>query len=108
MKIYPDKSVVIVEIEKSTIITSSIFPDIIWLAARNLNGLSIEKCLVLKERDVTLYPDLGDFEKWNIKAVKIKQFLKYKMKNTFVLFLMDVLFCKLIDFHNFKVVLRLH
>lgn len=40
----------------------------IWLAAGNLNGLSIEKCLVLKGRNVMLYPDLGAFEKWKEKA----------------------------------------
>jgi len=68
LKIYPDKYVGIVESEKSAIIASCIVPDMIWLAAGNLNGLSIEKCQALKGRDVMLYPDLGAFEKWNKKA----------------------------------------
>ncbi|MEI8086932.1 MAG: DUF6371 domain-containing protein [Paludibacter sp.] len=74
LKIYPEKFVAIVESEKSAIIASIIFPDLIWLAAGNLNGLSIEKCQVLNGRDVTLYPDLGAFEKWNEKA----QLLNYQ------------------------------
>lgn len=73
LKIYSDKYVGIVESEKSAIIASCIVPDIIWLAAGNLNGLSIEKCLVLKGRDVMLYPDLGAFEKWSQKAVEIQK-----------------------------------
>jgi len=68
LKIYPDKYVAIVESEKSAIIASMIMPELVWLAAGNLNGLSIEKCLVLNGRDVMLYPDLGAFEKWNEKA----------------------------------------
>jgi type I restriction enzyme R subunit len=68
LTIYPDKYVGIVESEKSAIIASCIVPDIIWLAAGNLNGLSIEKCQALKDRNVILYPDLGAFAKWNEKA----------------------------------------
>jgi len=73
LKIYPDKFVAIVESEKSAIIASCIVPDMIWLAAGNINGLSVEKCQVLKSRDVMLYPDLGAFEKWSLKAVEIQK-----------------------------------
>jgi len=73
LKIYPNKCVAIVESEKSAIIASCIVPDMIWLAAGNLNGLSIEKCHVLKGRNVMLYPDLGAFEKWSIKALEIQE-----------------------------------
>jgi len=68
LKIYPDKYVAIVESEKSAIIASCIAPDMIWLAAGNINGLPIEKCQALKGREITLYPDLGAFEKWNEKS----------------------------------------
>jgi len=68
LKLYPDKPVAIVESEKSALIASAVFPDLIWLAAGNLNGLSLEKCQVLKGRNVTLFPDLGGFEKWADKA----------------------------------------
>ena len=71
LTIYPNKPVAIVESEKSALIASCIFPDLIWLAAGNLNGLSVEKCQVLKGPVVILYSDLGAFEKWNEKAKKL-------------------------------------
>ncbi len=73
LKIYPDKYIGIVESEKSAIIASCIVPDMIWLAAGNLNGLSIEKCQVFKGREIILYPDLGVYEKWSLKAIEIQK-----------------------------------
>jgi hypothetical protein len=74
LKIYSDKPVAIVESEKSALIASAVIPDLIWLAAGNLNGLSIEKTKVLKGRNITLFPDLGAFEKWNEKAQMLNSF----------------------------------
>ena len=68
LTLYPDKSVAILESEKSALIASALIPNMIWLAAGNINGLSVEKCKVLKNRNVILYPDLGAFEKWKEKA----------------------------------------
>ena len=68
LTLYPDKSVAIVESEKSAIIASALIPNMIWIAAGNINGLSVEKCKVLKNRTVILYPDLGAYEKWKEKA----------------------------------------
>ena len=79
LAIYPDKPVAIVESEKSAIIASCIVPDMVWLAAGNMNGLSIEKCRILKGRDVMLYPDLGAYEKWNIKADEIQKYINCKI-----------------------------
>jgi hypothetical protein len=72
MNTYPEKTVAIVESEKSAIISSCILPEIIWIAAGSLNGLSVEKCKVLKNRNVILYPDLGAYEKWSEKAEKLQ------------------------------------
>ena len=80
LKIYPDKQVAIVESEKSALIASAVFPNLIWLAAGNLNGLSIEKCQILKGRNVTLFPDLGGYEKWSIKVNEIKQSVNCEIK----------------------------
>lgn len=85
MKVFPDKPVAIVESEKSAIIASCIVPDMVWLAAGNLNGLSIEKCQVLKGRNVMLNPDLGAFEKWSIKTAEIKQSVKLEIKASTIL-----------------------
>ena len=85
LKIYPENPVALVESEKSAIIASAIMPDLIWLAAGNLNGLSIDKAKVLKDRNVTLFPDLGGYEKWCIKASEIKQVVKCKIKVSTIL-----------------------
>lgn len=87
LKIYPHKNVGIVESEKSAIIASCIVSDMIWLAAGNLNGLSIEKCHVLKGREIILYPDLGAFEKWSLKIAEIKE--RYNCKITISTLLED-------------------
>ena len=79
LKIYPEKPVAIVESEKSALIASAIFPDLIWIAAGNINGLSIEKCQILKGRKVMLYPDLGAIEKWSLKTVEIQNKCKCKI-----------------------------
>ena len=71
LKVNLEKTIAIVESEKSALIASAFFPDLIWLAAGNLNGLSIEKSQVLKSRNVILFPDLGAYEKWNEKAILI-------------------------------------
>lgn len=79
LKIYPEKPVAIVESEKSALIASAIFPDLIWIAAGNINGLSIEKCQILKGRKVMLYPDLGAIEKWCLKTVEIQKLYNCKI-----------------------------
>ena len=85
LKIYPEKPVAIVESEKSAIIASAVIPDSVWIAAGQLNGLSIEKAKVLKGRNVTLFPDLGGYEKWSIKATEIKQSVKCEIKVSTIL-----------------------
>lgn len=81
LKKCPDKMVAIVESEKTAIISSCLFPEYVWLAAGNLNGLTIEKSKVLRGRSVILFPDLGKklptrpipFELWKGKAAEIKR-----------------------------------
>jgi hypothetical protein len=60
--------VAIVESEKSALIASSVFPDLVLLGAGDIHGLSIEKCQVLINRNIILFPDLNAFEKWSDKA----------------------------------------
>jgi hypothetical protein len=66
------KPVVIVESEKTAIIASLYFPQYVWLACSGCHGLSDEKCKVLKGRNVTLYPDVKQFEYWSKQAKKLK------------------------------------
>ncbi|MEI6848179.1 MAG: DUF6371 domain-containing protein [Chlorobiaceae bacterium] len=58
------KPVAIVESEKTAIVASGFVSDFIWLATAGKNNLSREKLNVVQGRTVTLFPDLGAFEKW--------------------------------------------
>lgn len=73
IRLYPEKPIAIVEAEKTAVIASMVFTEYNWLAAGNLNGLSVEKSKVLKGKKVILYPDAGCFEKWRQKADQIKK-----------------------------------
>jgi hypothetical protein len=82
LKIHPNKTVAIAEAEKTAIIGSVLFPQLVWLGAGNLNGLTVEKSIVLKNRSVILFPDLSNpklqkekqaFEIWSKRANEIRQ-----------------------------------
>lgn len=66
-----NKTVAIVESEKTAIIASVYFPQYVWIAVGSLNNLSIERCSILSGRDVILYPDLNGFDKWSAKVLEI-------------------------------------
>ena len=56
----PDKIVAITEAEKTAIICSVLFPQMVWIGAGNLNGLTVEKSKALKGRSIMLFPDLSN------------------------------------------------
>lgn len=66
------KPIAIVESEKTAIICSVYLPQYTWVATGGLNNLKADKCKSLKGRNVVLFPDLGGFEKWQIKAEELK------------------------------------
>jgi len=65
---YPNKPVAIVESEKTAVIASIYAKQFVWLAAGSLEGLGIDKCQVLKNRTVFLFPDVNGYAKWCDKA----------------------------------------
>jgi hypothetical protein len=69
------KPVAIVESEKTAIVASVYRPNFIWLAVGSLTNLNIEKCKPLSGRKISLFPDLGGFEKWSQKAAEIQKAL---------------------------------
>lgn len=75
------KPVAIVESEKTAIIASVYLPQFIWLACGQLQGLNEAKCQVLKGRNVTLFPDLNGFEKWNIKAKELAHITSFTVSD---------------------------
>lgn len=62
------KPIAIVESEKTAIIASIFIDRYIWIACGSKNGLTQSKCEVLANRSVTLFPDLGAYDLWALKA----------------------------------------
>ncbi|MDR3220128.1 MAG: toprim domain-containing protein [Dysgonamonadaceae bacterium] len=66
-----NKTIVIVESEKTAIIASVYLPNFIWLACGGCGNLSLKLCEALKGRNVILYPDAGKYNEWNEKTKAI-------------------------------------
>lgn len=64
----PRKPVAVVESEKTAIIASMFINKYIWVACGGSGQLGRGKMEVLKNRSVTLFPDLGQYETWKEKA----------------------------------------
>jgi hypothetical protein len=65
------KPVAIVESEKTAVIASVYYPNLIWIATGGKYGCrwtESSACKVLAKRKVILYPDLGAFDAWRIKG----------------------------------------
>lgn len=64
-----DKTVAIVESEKTAVIASAFIPQYLWLATGGKNGCFNESAMaVLWHRNVVLFPDLGATEDWKKKV----------------------------------------
>jgi len=69
LPLYPDRTVFIVESEKTAVIASHYMPDILWLATGGKNGcFNVQTVEVLRGRDVILLPDLGATDAWRDKV----------------------------------------
>jgi hypothetical protein len=64
----PNAHIALVESEKTAIIAAAHDPEHIWLACGGLSNLNPQLCRSLQNRTVTLYPDLGAYDKWCAKA----------------------------------------
>ncbi len=81
------KPIGVVESEKNAILASIHFPELIWLATGSKHNLTVDKCKVLANYRVTLFPDYGAYEDWNIMAqildFRIDNFIEeYAIKNS--------------------------
>lgn len=75
-----DKIIAIVESEKTACIMSMLFDKYLWIASGSLNGLTLKKIQVIKDRKIILYPDLGidglngsPFSIWKTKCDQFKK-----------------------------------
>jgi len=70
-----DKTVCIVESEKTAIVASIKYPGFIWLASGSLTNLTYKRCHVLKGRKIVLYPDVGAEERWLEKMNQLQELI---------------------------------
>lgn len=64
----------IVESEKSALIASYYIPQYRWIASGGKHGcLNKDNLEVLNGRKVVLFPDLGAFNEWNLKTIRMKE-----------------------------------
>lgn len=68
---FPTAKIAIVESEKTAIIMSLFLPEFIWLATGSKANLKKELLEVIKEFDLTVFPDKSEFENWNKKVLKL-------------------------------------
>lgn len=73
--------IAIVESEKTAIIASAYLPQFTWMACGSLNNLKTERLQPLKDRKIVLFPDLNGFEKWNSKALEMKNYFQIAVSN---------------------------
>lgn len=61
---FPDKTIAVVESEKTAVIASLFFPNFIWMATGGISNLSFSKLKALTGRKIILFPDLCAYDKW--------------------------------------------
>jgi predicted RNA-binding Zn-ribbon protein involved in translation (DUF1610 family) len=67
-----DKPIAIVEAEKTAIIMSIEAPDFLWLATGSKGNLKEELLKPLKNREIILHPDKGEFKDWQKVVNQLK------------------------------------
>lgn len=75
LSVYPDseKTVALVESEKTALIGAMAHPKMLWLATGGISQTSTNKMAILKGREVIAFPDLGGgFEAWSKMADKLQ------------------------------------
>lgn len=61
---YPDRTVCIVESEKSALICAVRYPQYVWLATGGCGNLQASKLRPLMNRRIVVYPDSGEYHRW--------------------------------------------
>ena len=64
---HPNKTIALVESEKTAIICAALMPQYIWLATGGKSGLTSERLSSLKSRKIIVFPDIDAFKDWQQK-----------------------------------------
>lgn len=73
---FPNKTIAIVESEKTAVIASLYFPKFIWMATGGIGNLSYGKIKSLSGRNIVLFPDLCAYDKWREKAMPLEKWFQ--------------------------------
>lgn len=65
------KTIAIVESEKTAIVMSIFLPEFIWLATGSKGNFKFELLKPLKKRNVIAFPDKGEYNNWLNKAIEL-------------------------------------
>lgn len=65
------KTIAIVESEKTAIIMSVFIPDYIWIATGSKQNLKFDLLKPIKKRNIVLFPDKGEYFNWLNKATEL-------------------------------------
>ena len=68
LRLYPSASVGIVESQKSAVILSVIYPNLIWLATAGMTNFNARLLAPIYDRNVIAYPDVNGVQVWTQRA----------------------------------------
>ncbi len=76
---YPDRTIAITESYKSACVGFCVMPQYIWACVDSMQGLSTERCLSLRGRNVIFFPDLGKgYTEWSLKIPILAERIGFK------------------------------
>lgn len=71
LRLYPSASVGIVESQKSAVILSIIYPDVVWLATAGMTNFNERLLSSIYDRNVIAYPDFNGVQEWTRRAKEL-------------------------------------
>lgn len=71
LRLYPSASVGIVESQKSAVILSIIYPDVVWLATAGMTNFNARLLFPIYDRNVVAYPDFNGVQEWTERAKQL-------------------------------------
>ncbi len=76
---YNCNTIAIVESEKTAIIMSLFIPEYLWMATGSKQNLKLQLLEPIKNENIVVYPDKGEFNDWNTKVTELQK-LGFKIK----------------------------
>ncbi len=67
------KTIAIVESEKTAIVMSIFLPEFIWIATGSKQNLKFDLLKPIKKRNIVLFPDKGEYQNWLSKANELNE-----------------------------------